>query len=64
VILYLEDHPDIFDVIRVRVSTIVEPLSPVDLHVGGEVRFNIKNSHVTDPDTSSVRWASSNSEVL
>lgn len=64
VILYLENHPEIFDVIRVRVSTIVEPLSPVDLHVGGEVKFAIKNSYSSDSDSNSIRWASSNSEVL
>jgi hypothetical protein len=41
--LYLESNPQIFDVIRVKVSSIVRPLSPVYLHIGGEVVFKVTN---------------------
>lgn len=42
--VYLEDYPSIFDVIRVRVSSMVMPLSPVYLHVGGHVKFRVTDS--------------------
>ena len=32
VVLYLVNNPAIFDVFRVRVATIVQPSSPVELH--------------------------------
>jgi len=35
VVIYLVKHPHIFDVYRVRVSSVVKPYSPVHLHVGG-----------------------------
>jgi len=44
IMIYLEDHPHIFDIIRVRVSSIVKPLSPVLLHVGGEVDFRVQST--------------------
>lgn len=47
ILVYLENNPLVFDVIKVRVSSIVRPLSPVFLHVGGQVEFK-----VTNPDDS------------
>jgi hypothetical protein len=44
VIVYLVKQPQIFDVFRVRVSSVVKPYSPVYLHVGGQVQFKIMNS--------------------
>jgi hypothetical protein len=41
VVLYLVSNPSIFDVLRVRVATIVQPGSPVFVHVGGEVQFKV-----------------------
>lgn len=35
VVVYLLKHPHIYDLFRVRVSTVVKPYSPVYLHVGG-----------------------------
>lgn len=43
ILVYLENHPEIYDIIRVRVSSIVRPLSPVTLHVGGVVNFKVIN---------------------
>jgi len=40
----MADRPHIFDVIRVRVSSIVKPLSPVYLHLGGEVEFRVAST--------------------
>ena len=41
IFMFLEEHPHIFDVIRVRVSGVVQPLSPVYLHLGGEINFRM-----------------------
>lgn len=48
VVLYLEDHPQIFDVLRIKVSSVVKPLSPVSLHLGGNVDFKVFESSSTD----------------
>jgi hypothetical protein len=37
IIVYLSENKAIFDVIRVRVATLVHPSSPVNLHVGADV---------------------------
>ena len=44
IFLYLEDHPNIFDVIRVRVSGVVQPASPVHIHLGGEINFRVEST--------------------
>lgn len=61
IVVYLEDHPHVFDVIRVRVSSIVQPLSPVYLHVGGEVEFRVES---VEARSGAVRWSSSDSSIL
>jgi hypothetical protein len=48
VVVYLVKHPHIFDVYRVRVSSVVKPYSPVYLHVGGQVSFKIMDSDTAD----------------
>jgi len=37
----LLDQPNIYDVFKVKVSSIVRPLSPVLLHIGGEIEFKL-----------------------
>jgi len=70
VVLYMADRPHIFDVIRVRVSSIVKPLSPVYLHLGGEVEFRVASteSKMIEDKSKLVenrpRWASSNTLTL
>lgn len=69
IFLFLEDHPHIFDVVRVRVSGIVQPLSPVFLHLGGEINFRVEstdNSVANDQSSqgAQVVWSSSNPGVL
>lgn len=34
-VIYLVKQPHIYDIYRVRVSSVVKPYSPVNLHVGG-----------------------------
>jgi hypothetical protein len=41
IVVFLQDNPMIMDVVRVRVSSVVRPLSPVYLHLGGTVEFKI-----------------------
>ena len=71
VVLYMTDRPRIFDVIRVRVSSIVKPLSPVFLHLGGEVDFKVASTETSSYDdnhydnpSNKPRWSSSNAYVL
>jgi len=33
----LKNNPDVFDVFPVSVSSVITPLSPVYVHIGGEV---------------------------
>lgn len=44
IFLFLKDHPHIYDVIRVRVSGIVQPASPVYIHLGGEINFRVEST--------------------
>jgi hypothetical protein len=37
VLVYLIKNPQIYDVFRVRVSSVVKPYSPVHVHVGGDI---------------------------
>ena len=74
IVLYLVERQYIFDVIRVRVSSIVKPSSPVFLHVGGEVDFRVEStedlgsSYSADQqsshDHSGMRWSSSDTYTL
>jgi len=53
----------VFDVIRVKVSSIVRPLSPVNLHIGGEVEFRAINPDDQSNDDT-AHWKSSEPSVL
>ena len=44
ILIYLEDNPQVFDLVRVRVSSVVQPISPVHLHLGGQVEFRVMDS--------------------
>jgi hypothetical protein len=37
------NNKNVFDVFKVKVSSIVRPLSPVYLHVSGEIEFKVIN---------------------
>jgi len=67
--MFLEEHPNIFDVIRVRVSGVVQPFSPVYIHLGGEINFRVESTDgasISDQNAanSQVMWSSSNPSVL
>lgn len=72
IVLYMADRPHIFDVIRVRVCSIVKPLSPVYLHLGGEVEFRVASTenHMLDDKSKVIeaqnrpRWTSNNPLIL
>lgn len=70
IFLFLEDHQHIFDVIRVRVSGVVQPLSPVFLNLGGEINFrlestdHLKHSGDSGNNKQQVVWNSGNAAVL
>ena len=67
VIVYLVKQPHIYDVYRVKVSSVVKPYSPVYLHVGGFVTFKLMDQNSADysakKDSSTV-WSSNNPSAL
>ena len=72
IFLFLENHRHIFDVIRVRVSGVVQPLSPVYLNLGGEINFRLESTDILHPKDAQqqggqkqqVIWNSGNTSVL
>ena len=44
VIVYLTNQPEVIDVFRVRVSSVVNPPSPVHLHLGGDIQYKIMDN--------------------
>lgn len=63
--IYLENNPIIFDVIKVKVSSIVRPLSPVHLHIGGEVEFKMVNPDYQGLlDDKKLGWKSTEPTIL
>jgi len=68
IFVFLESNPSIFDVVRVRVSSIVRPLSPVVLHVGGVVNFKVINpdeghSQFSEPGQG-AQWQTGDNSIL
>lgn len=61
-IIYLLNNPTIFDVLKVRVATVVIPSSPVNLHIGSEVTFKVVTHEVKAPDR--INWSSNNMQVM
>lgn len=63
--LYLEDKPMVFDVFKVKVSSLVRPYSPVQLHVGGKVEFRVVDPEISNAKGSpSINWKSSEPSIL
>lgn len=60
--LFLQDRPGVFDVFKVKVSSLVRPYSPVQLHVGGKVEFRVVDKEYED--TPHVSWKSTEPSVL
>ena len=64
VIIYLIKQPYIYDVFRVRVSSVVKPYSPVYLHVGGQVQFKIMDQGEFTNGGKDTTWSSNNPSIL
>ena len=67
IVVFLQDNPMIMDVVRVRVSSVVRPLSPVYLHLGGTVEFKIldDDDYKQNPNLQGNNlWKSSDSNIL
>jgi hypothetical protein len=37
VLIYLEDDPTIYDIFKIRVSTMIQPSQPVFVHIGSQI---------------------------
>jgi len=68
VIIYLLSDPSIYDVFRVRVATMVQPSSNVQLHVGSSINFKLIDyqNQLSDslPQSHGASWSSSNLSVI
>lgn len=58
--VYLKSNPDIKDVFEVRVSSVMRPIAPVILHLGGEVQFQPTHT----PSIASGQWSVENPSIL
>lgn len=61
--IYLTNAPHIYDIFRIRVTSVVKPASPVNLHVGGQVTFKIMDASEYGPKEGGI-WSSGNPSVL
>ena len=48
---------------KVRVSSVVKPLSPVYLHVGGQVTFKVMENSVSQSTNGGI-WSSNNPSII
>lgn len=60
VVVYLLKQPQIYDIFKVRVQSVVKPHSPVNVHVGGEISFKIMNDNQQVAASDDIVWSSSN----
>jgi len=54
----------VFDVVRVRVTSIVKPPSPVMLHVGGLVQFRIMSEKQEGHEMKGAIWSANQPHLL
>jgi hypothetical protein len=67
VVVFLSERPEVFDVIKVRVTSVVSPGSPIVLHVGGEVLFQViddEQQWQAEQTTFKPTWSSSDPSML
>lgn len=62
--IYLVDHPTIFDEVKIRVSSLVRPLSPVNLHIGGQVEFKMFKPDEFGDQDKKTSWRSNDPYTL
>lgn len=59
--VYLTKNPSVKDMIKISVSSVMKPVSPISLHLGGEVQF--ETTHSTPAGVTGT-WASENSNIV
>jgi hypothetical protein len=64
VVVYLVKSPHIFDTFKVRVSSVVKPNSPVQVHVGAVIKFKIMEQSEIMTPTEQLLWSSNNHSVI
>ena len=69
VLIYLTKNPEIFDVVKVKVAAVIEPSSPVSLHLGSEVEFVVDQNELDQKQVdllhaNQLTWFSSDPKVL
>lgn len=62
--VYLEANPHIYDIFFVNVGSIVNPSSPVLVHIGGIIQFSILQGKGRNENYNSKKWSSSNEGIL
>lgn len=58
--VYLQSNPEIKDVFEVHVSSVMRPIAPVILHLGGEVQFQPTHT----PSLATGTWSVDNPSIL
>lgn len=64
VVLYLINNPSIFDVLKVKVATLVQPSAPVYVHVGGDIAFKVMKDGPETVIREGIQWSSSVPHIL
>ena len=59
--VFLTNNPSVKDLIKVSVSSVMKPVSPINLHLGGEIQF--ETTHSTPAGVTGT-WASENSNIV
>lgn len=58
VLVYLVKSPHIYDIFKVRVSSVVKPYSPVQVHVGAQIKFKIMDQSEALIASEQIMWSS------
>ena len=64
VLVYLVKHPHIYDIFRVRVSSVVMPYSPVQVHVGGQIKFKIMDHSNFQSSGEAIIWGANSPSII
>lgn len=59
--LYLTGENYIFDIIKVHVTSVIEPMSPVFVHLGGTIQFKSGQEHA---GIEKAVWSSEDSSII
>ena len=62
--IYMLNNPKIYDVFRVKVSSVVRPSSPVQIHLGASVSFKILDAAEKTLSTEGATWTSNNPHIV